>query len=101
MADGHVSTGSAQFVPLRVHILLTSFFAVTLLNQVILKNFSDDLVVLESISPAVLGASHFHVAVNMHRHIGFFVHVHRRKCFLLLFQFNCGFSVGKYSLNMW
>lgn len=42
---------------------------------------SNDLVVPESISPAVFGASRFHVAVNMHRHIGFFARVYRKKRF--------------------
>ena len=68
MAAGRVSSGSAQFVPLKIHILLASFFAVTVLNQVVLKIVSDDLEALEGISPIVLGVSRSHVAVDMHRH---------------------------------
>ena len=65
MVGGHVSLDSAQFIPLRTHILLMLFIAVALLNQVILNNISYDLAVLECISLAVLGTSRFHVVVNM------------------------------------
>ena len=83
MVGGHVSLDSAQFIPLRTHILLMLFIAVALLNQVILNNISYDLAVLECISLAVLGTSRFHVVVNNAPSHCFFVHVHRKKCFLL------------------
>ena len=83
MVGGHVSLESAQFIPLRTHILLMLFIAVALLNQVILNNISYDLAVLECISLAILGTSRFHVVVNNAPSYCFFVHVHRKKCFLL------------------